>query len=614
MTVPLKRTAAVLPPAGYHRPERVGVGGLSVAVVGESGEDFGTYDFADVKAPVELTRALVDGFVRASGPGGQWRSRHTVRKAAQVLRRFATEAAAANPKVATIADVSPEVWWGWRRAVNDGGAGWPGQINLARTLLRDVRGLPKLTRQAMKDRAPKPRRSYDAYSRGEFKRIRAAAWRVVDAARSRIEANLEILERHRAGETPAVPALVRTRRGTCTTGELLEDLSRNGKAPCYRGIPGEATRQIRAAVGVAEDRPIKEALFLTATEVYALRILFVCEWGYNGSVLDSLTVSGGRADDRDADEPVYLVELDKPRRGGGARFFSNVFTGERAALWERAVSLTQPARDTLEALGHPTDKLFIAVNQGTPSVHGTGLFRTNGSDDRGCPEGWRRAVEVADDNGVPLRVTLSRLRLTEQALNEKASQNTQAVSESVYRSPDPQTRTKAREVVLKGQVDALEHARVTVQMRTITGSELSAARTDPDGLAQKLGVDPSKVALLVQGRLDTATGACLSYDNSPFAEPGEPCRASFLHCLACPNSVATLRHLPRLVVLHDALVGLSDVVSRQQWQGHYAGHLDRLQDLLRQCATDEEVAQARSSATDADRETVERLLRGGFDR
>ena len=613
MTSGLRQTAAVLPPAAYRRPVLFDADGLRVAVVGESGEDFGTFDFASVKAPVELTRALVAGFARASGPGGRWRSAHTVRRAAEILRRFAGEVTAANPQVATIAEVTPEVWWGWRRAV-ESIARWPGQINLVRALLHDVDGLPDTTRRAMNARAPKPTRTYDAYSRNEFKHIRSTAWRVVDEASSRIAANIETLERDRAGETPEGPALVRTRGGTWTTGAFLEHLSRTGKTPNLTGVPGETAQRIRAALGVTGGRSIKEASFLTSTEVYALMILFTCEWGYNGAVLDSMTVSGRRADDRDADAPVHLVELDKPRRGAGARFFSNAFTGERAALWERAVSLTQPARDTLDALGHPTDKLFIAVSLGRSSTGQCGLFRTNWSHLGKAAEAWHRAVEVADDNGAPLRVTLSRLRLSEQVLNDKASQNTQTVSEKVYRSPDPQTHAKAREVVLQGQVDALEHARATVRMRTITGSELAAARTDPNGLAQKLGVAPDKVALLVQGQLDTATGACLDYANSPFAEPGEPCRASFLNCLACPNAVATLGHLPRLVVLHDALVGISEVVSRQEWQDHYAEHHARLRDLLQQSANDEEVAQARSSATDADREAVEELLRGGFDR
>ena len=89
---------------------------------------------------------------------------------------------------------------------------------------------------------------------------------------------------------------------------------------------------------------------------------------------------------------------------------------------------------------------------------------------------------------------------------------------------------------------------------------------------------------------------------------------SFLNCLGCPNAVATQAHLPRLVVLHDALVAISEVVSRQEWDKHYARHLARLEDLLSQGASDAEIAQARDSATPADIDTVETLLRGGYDR
>ena len=55
------------------------------------------------------------------------------------------------------------------------------------------------------------------------------------------------------------------------------------------------------------------------------------------------------------------------------------------------------------------------------------------------------SLQVTGDDGSPLRVTLARLRLSEQVLNERSSQNSEAVSASVYRYPDPQTHTKARE-------------------------------------------------------------------------------------------------------------------------------------------------------------------------
>lgn len=613
MTGRRKPTAAAMPPAGYRRPEMVSGDGLSVAVVGEAGEDFGRFDFTKVAAPPELMRALVAGFARATGPGGRWKTYSSARKGAEVLRRFAREVSAANPQIATIGDVTAEVWWGWRTAIEATNR-VPSQINVARALLRDVKGLPKTTRRAMNAKAPKPPRTYDSYSSAEFKRIRSAARRVVEAAWSRIGTNSEILARYRAGEDTSGLETLRTREGMWARAEWLDRLSRTGDPPGTRERSAEITEANRAAVCVGEDRPLREALFLTGGEVFALMALFVCEWGYNGEVLNSMTVSDTRADDRDLDDPVHLVDLDKPRRGD-ARYFSNAFSGKRARLWEVAVSVTQPARETLAALGHPTGKLFVAALIPNRTTHPTRLFRIDWSGQHGAHiSHWSSAIQVTDDDKHPLPVTLSRLRLSEQAINEKSSQNSDAVSSKVYRYPDPQTHAKARNVVLQGQTDAVDHARVTVRMRTITPQDLAAARSDPDGLARELGVDPAKIALLTGGRLNTPAAACLDYHSSPFAAPGEPCAASFLSCLACPNAVATQDHLPRLVVLHDALVAISEVVAQPQWQQHYAEHLARLRDLLSQYASDAEIAQARSSATPSDIDIIEALLRGRLDR
>lgn len=614
MTPPRNHTAAVLPPAGYRRPPLLGADGLTVDVVGERGEALGRFNFSDTDAPLELTEALVGGFARLAGPGGEWGSVATVRNAASVLRRFAREVSAANPEVTTIGDVTPEVWWAWRSVVESNNR-WPAQINQCRTLLRNTEGLPRTTQRAINASAPKPKkRTYDAYSKDEFRQIRSAARRTVAAATKRIVTNVEVLAQYRSGENQGEPELIRTRSRTWTRGEILDHLSLTGKAPDLGSPSGATSRQARVGLGVA-GRYIKEALFLTTAEVYALMILFVCEHGYNASVLGSMTVGGGRADNLDSDDPVYLVDLDKPRRGSGARFFTNAFTGTGAGLWESAVLLTQPARDALTALGHPTDKLLISGTVGR-STHPTGVFKTEWPN-RGnhAADRWNRSTGVIGDDGRPLRVTLSRLRLTEQVLNQKSSQNRPEVSERVYRLPDPQTRARAREVILQGQTDALQHALATVRMRTITPSELAEARTDPTNLARTLGVEPEKVALLMNGQLDTATGACLDYTNSPFEEsPNEPCRASFLNCFACPNAVATQEHLPRLVLLYDTLVDRSSAVTQQEWQVHYVGHFARLEELLTHHVNEAEITAARATVSNADRETVQRLLSGKLNR
>ena len=436
MTGRRKPTAAAMPPAGYRRPKMLSGDGLSVAVVGEAGEDFGRFDFTKVAAAPELMRALVSGFARATGPGGRWKAYSSAREGAQVLRRFAREVSAANPQIATIGDVTAEVWWGWRTTIEATNRG-PGQIKLARALLRDVDGLPDTTRRAMNAKAPNPPRTYDSYSRAEFKRIRSAARRVVEAARSRISTNSEILARYRAGEDISGPETLQTRKGMWAIAEWLDHLSRTGDPPGTRARSAEVSRANRTAVGVGEDRPLREALFLTGGEVFALMALFVCEWGYNGAVLNSMTVSDTRADDRDVDDPVHLVDLDKPRRGD-ARYFSNTFSGKRATLWEVAVSVTQPARGTLAALGHPTDKLFVAAFTPNRTTHPTGLFRIDWSRQYGADiSHWSSAVQVTGDDKHPLPVTLSRLRLSEQAINEKSSQNSDAVSSKVYRYPRP---------------------------------------------------------------------------------------------------------------------------------------------------------------------------------
>lgn len=85
-------------------------------------------------------------------------------------------------------------------------------------------------------------------------------------------------------------------------------------------------------------------------------------------------------------------------------------------------------------------------------------------------------------------------------------------------------------------------------------------RTQP--LAQRLGVSPAKVMLLLSGALNTAAGACLDFTHRRFADhAGQRCPASFLTCLGCSNAVATPAHVPRLVALSDAMERIGSAVT-----------------------------------------------------
>ena len=133
----------------------------------------------------------------------------------------------------------------------------------------------------------------------------------------------------------------------------------------------------------------------------------------------------------------------------------------------------------------------------------------------------------------------------------------------------------------------------------------------PDDLTDYID-DPDTVRALIDGSLDTATGACLDLHDSPFTGSGRPCAASFLSCLACRNAVATRRHLPRLAYLHQALGGLRCTLDPVVWDQDWRPHFQRLTALLEENTSIPERAAAARGIGDADRELIDRLLRGEY--
>jgi hypothetical protein len=128
-------------------------------------------------------------------------------------------------------------------------------------------------------------------------------------------------------------------------------------------------------------------------------------------------------------------------------------------------------------------------------------------------------------------------------IRRQPAQNSQQTHESAYVLRDPAALPEAEQVTARGLADAVSHARATMKMRMLLGTRPVQPVAGAAGLEQALA----------DGALDTATGACLDFTNSPSGQPGQPCTASLLDSLACSNAVATRRHLPRLAWLHRAL-------------------------------------------------------------
>jgi hypothetical protein len=79
-------------------------------------------------------------------------------------------------------------------------------------------------------------------------------------------------------------------------------------------------------------------------------------------------------------------------------------------------------------------------------------------------------------------------------------------------------------------------------------------------------------------------------------------------CFACPNAVATGRHLPRIVYLHRALEDLRSAVDTGTWAMDWADHHGRVADLVRAHTTDTERVALQAQVTDQDRELIDRML------
>lgn len=597
---------AALPPAGYARERQLDPAALTVTVPGESGGVEAVFDFSVLPGPRPLLAACAEGFARLAGPDQHWRAAATCTNGYKAIREFLRHAATLDPPPGTPADITPAVWAGWRLSR-------PASVHgrccslLTRQWLPQVPGIPAATAAAAAKRIPAgPAPTEAAYTREEFEQIKAAAARTFRAALMRIRGSREHLRRWHDGEFPR-PGLReqyrQTRPGTADylTGEALDMLLRTGDVPLNAGRDrGVLARHARALGGVS---PLHTwgRLFLTMPEAAALAVLLVCDQGWNRSVLDAMTVPDDMPGAGEDGLDMYRVPVLKRRRPSRTRHTSANLVDDgpdtSGRLIRQAVEATEPARSTLAALGEPTSRLLVA-RRATPAGKTMFCLGVPPSDSL---RRWAASAGLPGPGG-PLQV---RLRRTVQVLiRREPAQNTPQAHEQVYVLRDPATRPEAEQVTAQGLSDAIGHARDVMQMRMLLDARA-------DQLTDHVG-SPEQAQALAGGTLDTATGACLDFRDSPFSPPGQPCTASFLDCLACRNAVATRRHLPRLAWLHRALEELRGTLDAAVWAQDWRTHFLRLTALLEDNTTPAERDAAARSVSAADQELIRGLLTGQY--
>jgi hypothetical protein len=556
----------LLPPSDFNATNTVDADRLSFIASNEQGTRQALISFAKQPGSHQLRLDLITAMAYLNGPRGRWRSAETALTHYDAISSFLRWLDREGLHPESVTSIDGAIWKQW--ILHNGGASTSFgvvRIHNVRNVLRSVPGLSESLISALARRTGKPPPTLQtSYTYDEFRQIRRTARQVVHRASRRIGANNNILNRYRSGESLSA-GLTRTARALSEVLELGMELS---DSACDQ-------------LGVkTSKRSAQDFLFLTPHEAWACAVLLTVEAGWNPSVVHELAIPDnvvGAAEGKD----VYTIRIDKPRRGRHRHSTTTevvepgVGTG-RALKW--IITATNPARDALAAIEQPTDRLIIYCRRKGYTATSRFAF--------GCPDGTVRGKS----SWAPFSpISLQRLRRTRQVLFDRTPmQNTRDTHEDAYILNDSATREETRPVIELGLNNALTNAGNYVELR-IVAEELVEER-------------------IRSGSGDTVIAACTDFHHNPGT--ATTCTDSFLACLGCPNSIATPRHLGRLVLLHAALDELRSVLTETEWQRSWAIHYQRVSSVITRHTTDAERAQAMLDSTDADRDLIGRLLDG----
>lgn len=597
------RRRVAMPEPGWNPPSRIDESGLKVTVSDEGTANIAVIDLTSLPGSWELRHGFAKAIETITGPTGAWRRIATTRRVRETLPSF-LEFLVEVAGVTSISGITPRVWNDFR--IHLASAPRPVRANrqksapfsvgmqvqvlaCMKSLLRSAPGLPQATKQALNTRLAKvERRVQHHYTEEEFGRIQRAAQIVVHAAAQRIGANAGLLDRYGdASLTPAEARKAEALRVLMANGRLRVD--KYADVPLFKAL--DATKVIRyeRPPGSGHFHNITQprlnlaraALFLTPAEAAACGVLLMCHEGYNHSVIDNLTVPGSAATAAD-EVDAYRTQTDKARRGRTSRHQTDILVDEGTESVGRAIrwitTATEPARRYLNEHGEPTNRLLVS-------------WTTNGDKPTlGIPKSARRAAEKwwpSDIADVAHWAMLHRTHVTR--IERRPEHHNRSTFYKEYMLLDAAQREVADRVIIEGLNAALAPATKRLALRIVASDD----QVSVDG--------------------DTAVVSCSDYDHNP--RTGVRCLDSFLMCLECENGLAAPRHVKRIVLLHDALANLKSAIDPDIWEERYERYfLDLIALLQSDKFTDAQIREARAAATDEDRNVIERLLRGDYDR
>ena len=579
---------AAQPGPEWAAPERLPPGGeAAVRFIEEKCGRERTFDFAATPA----SRVCGSGWPGRShaGParGREPRGSPPPRATSTSTRSFAELLAGWQPRVVDAAGVGAAHVEGFHRRY-DGLRSQGTYVDLLRSLLRDDPELAEDTRAALVRTRAKPAEQSGTkereYTDAEWQQIMTAVRGDVRAARDRIRAGRDLLRRHRAGAVDPASA-------DGGIGALLDVFDRTGDFPRYRG--GGLTHEVSAAGGAFA---LAGRLCLTLHEMTAFALLLVALTGENFGTVAAWPATHYRPDGGLPDEPgVALVEAAKPRRGPEREHMVTPVEDVPAGL---AGLLAAPDEES-RLLRSPLKvyQLLLELSE-VSRRHGRHAGAFSGYTPRPGRFGprWTSGVEAhhvcrwARHHGFPDAgsagtagrpgVDVRRMRQTVLEHRRRPVAHTRRTLDDRYLLPSPRARADGVAVLAAALGEEVAKARAGQAVPVFTAAFAARARADPDGAAAEAGMAVQALQRLLSGEQDTALASCVDHLAGPHADAGQPCPASFLSCLGCPNARALPHHLPVQIAAADRIAALRPHLDPAVWQARYQQPLRRLGDIV----------------------------------
>ncbi|MFB9981123.1 hypothetical protein ACFFNA_15890 [Mesorhizobium kowhaii] len=259
-------------------------------------------------------------------------------------------------------------------------------------------------------------------------------------------------------------------------------------------------------------------------------------------------------------------------------------------ILRRAISLTERAR-----YHTGSDHLWVT-------------WTTNGlqpapDDNRSHVAAFVARHDILNDDGAPLRLSLSRLRKTHKAERYKrtggqleifAVGHTVAVAARHY-ADIPALRHIHEQTLAQAFTDALDSA---LQPVIVLPDTEALMRREPT--AQRLPTPPEKIGALLDGEQDVWLASCGGFYASPFAAAGEACATPYWGCLECPNAVITARKLPALLAFRSFMVEQRAALGLEDWSRKFGRAWHRITVQILPAFPADLVAEAQIQASSED--------------